>query len=154
MGVPVAMNDQIHAARDVSKSNTTNTDTFRTAELGVTAYIQGRKRYFYCEVIRKHTVDTEFDVSKLDALPLVDMAYAYANVGDVAVMHWWRPAPLFGRRLMCYKMNSRTMKNSFPRSSPSSGQPKFSCSRNWRMCRLFPPACRNSVASICRSIYL
>ena len=29
--------------------------------------------------------DTEFDVSKLDVLPQVDVAYAYANVGDVAV---------------------------------------------------------------------
>ncbi|MFC0254087.1 type II asparaginase [Massilia consociata] len=84
-GVLVAMNDQIHAARDVTKASTTTTDTFRAAELGMVGYIQGGKPYFYREVTRKHTVDTEFDVSKLDALPQVDVAYAYANVGDVAV---------------------------------------------------------------------
>ena len=84
-GVLVAMNDQIHAARDVTKANTTTADTFRAAELGMIGYIQGGKPFFYREVTRKHTVDTEFDVSKLDALPQVDVAYAYANVGDVAV---------------------------------------------------------------------
>lgn len=84
-GVLVAMNDQIHAARDVTKANTTTVDTFRTAELGVLGYIQGGQPFFYRSASRKHTVDTEFDVSKLDALPQVDIAYAYANVGDVAV---------------------------------------------------------------------
>ena len=84
-GVLVAMNDQIHSARDVTKANTTTTDTFRTSELGVIGYIQGGKPFFYRNVVRNHTLDTEFDVSKLDALPQVDVAYAYANVGDVAV---------------------------------------------------------------------
>jgi L-asparaginase/glutamin-(asparagin-)ase len=84
-GVLVAMNDQIHAARDVTKSNTTTADTFRAAELGMIGYIQGGKPFFYREVTRKHTVDTEFDIAKLDVLPQVDVAYAYANVGAVAV---------------------------------------------------------------------
>ena len=84
-GVLVAMNDQIHAARDVTKANTTTADTFRTTELGMIGYIQGGKPFFYRQVTRKHTVDTEFDISKLDALPQVDVAYAYANVGAVAV---------------------------------------------------------------------
>ncbi|WP_292038578.1 type II asparaginase [Massilia sp. UBA6681] len=84
-GVLVAMNDQIHAARDVTKANTTTADTFRAAELGMIGYLQGGKPFFYREVTRKHTVESEFDVSKLDALPQVDVAYAYANVGDVAV---------------------------------------------------------------------
>jgi len=84
-GVLVAMNDQIHAARDVTKANTTTADTFRTAELGMIGVIQGGKPFFYRDVTRKHTVDTEFDIAKLDALPQVDVAYAYANVGPVAV---------------------------------------------------------------------
>ncbi|MGH8853060.1 MAG: type II asparaginase, partial [Telluria sp.] len=84
-GVLVAMNDQIHAARDVTKSNTTTADTFRSSELGMIGYLQGGKPFFYREVTRKHTVESEFDVSRLDALPQVDVAYAYANVGDVAV---------------------------------------------------------------------
>jgi L-asparaginase/glutamin-(asparagin-)ase len=34
---------------------------------------------------RKHTVDTEFDISKVQALPQVEIVYGHANVGPVAV---------------------------------------------------------------------
>ena len=84
-GVLVAMNDQIHAGRDVSKSNTTMVDTFRTPELGMLGYFQGGKPFFYRQVTRKHTTETEFDISALNALPAVDVAYAYANVGPTAI---------------------------------------------------------------------
>ena len=84
-GVLVAMNDQIQAARDVSKTNTTTADTFKASDLGMLGYIQGGKPYFYRQPTRKHTVETEFDVMNLSALPQVEIAYAYANVGPVAV---------------------------------------------------------------------
>jgi L-asparaginase type II len=84
-GVMVAMNDQIHAARDVTKTNTSTLDSFRTPELGLLGYIQGGKPFFYRVSTRKHTADAEFDVSGLNALPQVDIVYAYANVGPVAV---------------------------------------------------------------------
>ena len=84
-GVLVAMNDQIQAAREVTKTNTSTLDSFRTSELGMLGYIQGSKPFFYRASLRKHTVDTEFDVSALTALPQVDIAYGYANVGPVAV---------------------------------------------------------------------
>ncbi|RJG18954.1 type II asparaginase [Massilia cavernae] len=84
-GVLVAMSDQIHAGRDVSKSNTTMVDTFRTPELGMLGYFQGGKPFFYRQVTRKHTVETEFDVSALNALPNVEVSLAHANVGGVAV---------------------------------------------------------------------
>ncbi|MFZ3286015.1 MAG: type II asparaginase [Telluria sp.] len=84
-GVLVAMNDQIQGARDVTKTNTSTLDAFRTSELGLLGYIQGGKPFFYRQSLRKHTVDTEFDVSGLQALPQVEVVYAYANVGPVAV---------------------------------------------------------------------
>jgi L-asparaginase type II len=84
-GVLVAMNDQINGARDVTKSNTTTTDTFKATELGMLGYIQGGKPYFYRTALRRHTVETEFDVMSLSALPQVEIAYAHANVGPVAV---------------------------------------------------------------------
>jgi len=84
-GVLVAMADQIHSARDVSKTNTSTPDSFKTTELGLLGYIQGNKPYFYRASTRKHTVDTEFDISKLDKLPQVDIVYGYANVGPVAL---------------------------------------------------------------------
>ncbi|MGY3459410.1 L-asparaginase type II [Bradyrhizobium sp. LM3.4] len=42
-GVLVALNDQINAAREVTKSNTSTADTFRTPELGFLGYMQGNK---------------------------------------------------------------------------------------------------------------
>jgi L-asparaginase len=84
-GVLVVMNDQINAARDVSKTNTTTTDTFKATELGMLGYVVGNQPHFYRASTRKHTVDTEFDVSRLDALPDVQIAYTYANVGPTAV---------------------------------------------------------------------
>jgi L-asparaginase len=84
-GVLVAMNDQINGARDVSKTNTTTTDTFKATELGMLGYIQGGKPYFYRAPLRKHTVETEFDVMNLSTLPQVEIAYAHANVGPVAI---------------------------------------------------------------------
>jgi len=84
-GVLVAMADQIHSARDVSKTNTSTPDSFKTTELGLLGYIQGNKPYFYRASTRKHTAETEFDISKLDKLPQVDIVYGYANVGPVAL---------------------------------------------------------------------
>jgi len=84
-GVLVAMNDQIHGARDVSKTNTSTPDSFKTPELGMLGYIQGNKPYFYHVSTRKHTAGTEFDISKVETLPQVDIVYGYANVNPVAL---------------------------------------------------------------------
>ena len=84
-GVLVALNDQIQSARDVSKTNTSTPDSFRTPELGVLGYMQGNKAYFYRTSTRKHTVETEFDISNIQALPQVDIVYGYANMNDVAL---------------------------------------------------------------------
>src|SRR6516164_4325995 len=97
-GVLVVLNDQISGAREVTKTNTANTDTFRSWELGFMGYMQDNKPHFYRVSTRKHTVDTEFDVSKLDSLPAVDIVYGYANMnripidafvaaGDKAIVH-------------------------------------------------------------------
>jgi L-asparaginase type II len=84
-GVLVVMNDQIHAAREVTKTNTTTPDTFKTTELGMLGYVQGSRIAFYRQSLRKNTVDTEFDVTNLKALPAVDISYTYANVPPTAI---------------------------------------------------------------------
>jgi L-asparaginase len=84
-GVLVVLNDQISGARDVTKTNTSNTDTFRNWELGFMGYMQDNAPHFYRVSTRKHTVDTEFDVSKLDSLPQVDIVYGYANMNRIAI---------------------------------------------------------------------
>ena len=84
-GVLVAMNDQIHAAREVTKTNTSTPDTFKTTELGMLGYIQGNHPYFYRQSTRKNTTETPFDISHLDVLPQVDIVYGYANMQPTAL---------------------------------------------------------------------
>jgi L-asparaginase/glutamin-(asparagin-)ase len=84
-GVLVALNDQINAAREVTKTNTVSADTFKATELGFLGYMLDGKPRFYRASLRKHTAETEFDVSNMSSLPAVDIAYSYANVGTAAV---------------------------------------------------------------------
>jgi L-asparaginase/glutamin-(asparagin-)ase len=79
-GVLVMLNDQISAARDVSKTHTSAVDSFRTPELGVLGYMQRGKPRFYRQTVRRHTMDSEFDVRGLKRLPKVDIVYSYAGV--------------------------------------------------------------------------
>ena len=84
-GVLVVLNDQINGAREVTKTNTANADTFRSWELGFLGYMQDNKPYFYRQSTRRHTADTEFDVSNLDTLPAVDIVYGYANMNRIPI---------------------------------------------------------------------
>ncbi|HEX3443076.1 MAG TPA: type II asparaginase [Chthoniobacterales bacterium] len=84
-GVLVCLNDQINAARDVTKTNTSTADTFKSPELGVLGYIQGDRVVFYRLAARKHTQDSEFDISTVQKLPDVEIAYGFENVSRTTV---------------------------------------------------------------------
>ena len=84
-GVLVVLNDQISGARDVTKTNTSNTDTFRNWELGFMGYMRDGVPHFYRVSTRKSTADSEFDVTGTDALPQVDIVYGYVNMNGIAV---------------------------------------------------------------------
>jgi L-asparaginase len=84
-GVLVCLNDQINCARDVTKTNTYTADTFKATELGLLGYVEGDRVAFYRLPTRKHTLDTEFDLSGIDKLPSVEIAYGYENVSRTAV---------------------------------------------------------------------
>lgn len=78
-GVLVILNDQISAAREVTKVNTTALNTFQSQDLGYLGYVELGKPYFYRVPIRKHTVNTPFNVRGLTTLPQVDIVYGYGN---------------------------------------------------------------------------
>jgi L-asparaginase len=84
-GVLVCLNDQINAARDVTKTNTSTADTFKSPELGCLGYIQGNRVVFYRLPARKHTANSEFDLNGVDKLPTVEIAYGFASVSRTAV---------------------------------------------------------------------
>jgi L-asparaginase len=85
IGVLVVVNDEIQAAREVTKTSTLRLHTFRSRDFGVLGHADGDDIAFYRRPIRRSYPDTEFDVRALDAMPRVDIAYAYAGGDGTAV---------------------------------------------------------------------
>jgi len=82
-GVLVSLNDEIHTARDVAKTNSFKTDTFKSP-YGPLGYVVEGKAIFYRNIIRPSTTTSEFDIEQIDKLPRVDIAYQYTNSDTVA----------------------------------------------------------------------
>jgi L-asparaginase len=85
MGVLVLLNDEIQAAREATKTSTLRLQTFRSRDFGVLGHADGDAIAFYRKPIRRGYPDTEFDVRARDAIPRVDIAYAYAGGDGTAV---------------------------------------------------------------------
>ncbi|MDO5045608.1 type II asparaginase [Campylobacter sp.] len=84
-GVLVSLNDEIHAAREVTKSNTTAVETFKSPNTGKLGVVYYGKVTYMNKNPKIHTKDSVFDVSRLDSLPRVDIIYSHANdSGDIA----------------------------------------------------------------------
>lgn len=79
LGVLVCLNDEIQAAREVSKTSTARLQTFRSPDFGVLGHADGDAIAYYRHPLRRHMPDTEFDIRGLDALPRVDIAMSYAG---------------------------------------------------------------------------
>lgn len=85
MGVLVLLNDEIQAAREVTKTSTTRLQTFRSPDFGALGHADGDAISFYRRPLRRAAPDTEFDIRFLDALPRVDIAYSHAGADGTAV---------------------------------------------------------------------
>src|SRR5215471_3808386 len=85
-GVLVVMNDEINAARDVTKTNTYRVETFRSPDLGYLGSVDEDKVSFYRASTKRHTFNSEFDVSNIREFPKVDILYSYVEP-NVAMIH-------------------------------------------------------------------
>ena len=65
-GVMVVLNDEINAAREVTKTDALRLDTFQTRGYGVLGVVDSDRVVFYRSVEKKHTADSEFDVASID----------------------------------------------------------------------------------------
>ena len=84
-GVMVLLNDEISAARDVTKNNTYRVDTFVNRDLGPIGFADSDRIAFYRNSLKRHTSRSEFDVSQLSTLPKVDIAYGYQEADRAAI---------------------------------------------------------------------
>jgi len=83
-GVLLVLNDEISAARDARKVMSYRMETIESGDLGNLGYVDDSGVEFYRNPVRKHTKAAEFDVSKVNALPRVDIIYSYAGApGDL-----------------------------------------------------------------------
>jgi L-asparaginase len=83
-GVLVVLNDEINAAREVTKTDALRLQTFQTRGYGLLGVVDRDRVVYYRRVERRHTSDSEFDVTSMTALPRVDVFLTYQGAsGDV-----------------------------------------------------------------------
>lgn len=78
-GVLVTMNDEIHTARDVSKLVNIRTEAFKSQWGALGMIVEGRS-YWFRATAKPHTQHSEFDIDRIDSLPVVEIVYGYGNV--------------------------------------------------------------------------
>ena len=76
-GALIVLNDEINGARDATKTNTLRVETFRSPELGLFGYVDEDKVNFYRQSTKRHTINSEFDVTSFTQLPKVSILYSY-----------------------------------------------------------------------------
>lgn len=84
LGVLVMLNDEIHAAREVTKTSTYRLQTFRSPDFGVLGHADCDAITYYRQPLRRRAPNTEFYIGSLDALPRVDIIYTYTGSDGTA----------------------------------------------------------------------
>ena len=84
MGAVVVLNDEINSAREVTKTDALSLDTFQSGRYGVLGVVDASGVAYYRKTARRHSAQSEFDVTNLTTLPRVDIAWVYQGAtGDV-----------------------------------------------------------------------
>ena len=78
-GVLVVMNEEIHSGRDVAKVHSLRMDAFASPHGALGLVVEGAPRW-YRRVERAHGPRSEFDIARLDALPLVGLVASHGNM--------------------------------------------------------------------------
>jgi L-asparaginase len=84
-GVLVVLNDKIQGARDVTKMNTTNVESFESPNRGPVGFVNSGRITWLRRMNKMHTSASEFSVEPDTKLPRVDIVYAHSNM-DTAMI--------------------------------------------------------------------
>ena len=83
-GVLVVLNNEINAARDVTKTHAQRLHAFTAGAKGVLGVVDRDRVVFYRRPLHRHTRWTEFDIAGLERLPRVDILMTYlGSTGDL-----------------------------------------------------------------------
>jgi len=80
-GVLVVLNDEINSAREVTKTDALRLQTFQTRGYGILGVVDSDRVIYYRDVVKRHTRESEFDISQLEDLPRVDVVLVYQDAG-------------------------------------------------------------------------
>jgi L-asparaginase len=83
-GVLVVLNDEINAAREVTKTDALRLNTFQTRGYGLLGVVDADRVEFYRTSLKRHTAKSEFDIMSVTKLPRVDVLLVYQGAeGDL-----------------------------------------------------------------------
>lgn len=83
-GVLVVLNDEINAAREVTKTDALRLGTFQSRPYGVLGVVDADRVVFYRSGVKRHTATSEFDIAQVTRLPRVDVIMTYQGAdGDL-----------------------------------------------------------------------
>lgn len=83
-GALVVLNDEINSARNVTKTDALRLQTFRSREYGQLGVVDRDRVVFFSHITQRHNEQIEFDISKVTALPRVDVIMVYQGApGDL-----------------------------------------------------------------------
>jgi L-asparaginase len=83
-GVLVVLNDEINAAREVTKTDALRLNTFQSRPYGVLGVVDADRVVFYRAPVKRHTSTSEFDLAAVTRLPRVDVLLVYQGAdGDL-----------------------------------------------------------------------
>ena len=78
-GVMVSMNDDILSGRDASKRINIKTNAF-SSQWGPLGMVVEGKTYWFRSLAKRHTLNSEFDIDRISALPEVHIVYGSGNM--------------------------------------------------------------------------
>ncbi len=87
-GVLVVLNDEINAAREVTKTNTRRLEAFRSPDVGFLGYADPDAVVYYREPTRRHTYRSEFDLTGKKELPTVEIVTSYIGSSRAVIDMW------------------------------------------------------------------
>src|SRR6476659_4811649 len=83
-GALVVLNDEINAAREVTKTDALRLNTFQTRGYGILGVVDADRVAFYRRSLKRHSAGSEFDIMAVTALPRVDVILVYPGAdGDL-----------------------------------------------------------------------
>jgi L-asparaginase len=84
-GVLVVVNDWIHGASSLTKASTTAVQTFLSPLRGLVGTVAYGECEFYRAAVGKNTMDSEFSLDGVTALPRVDIVMAHENMDGAII---------------------------------------------------------------------